>query len=127
DTDHVADPAVTAMATTAQAAAQPRDSLSAAVHDAIRNRDTIVDLAVQGDIVGKLIVHHQDIATVQQMKQQLMTIFMLTFIALAIISSLYIVYLNRAVFRPFTKLQSFASHVARGVLDLPLDMDKRNR
>ena len=38
----------------------------------------------------------------------------------------YVVYLNRAVIRPFHKLRGFAKRVAGGNLDIPLEMDRQN-
>jgi len=97
------------------------------IHEAIRSRDTVVDLMVDDGYVGKLIIHHQDIALVQRMKLQLMSILLATFVVLAILSIVYMVYINRSVIRPFKQLQSFAAQVARGNLDIPLVMDKHNR
>ena len=36
-------------------------------------------------------------------------------------------HMNRTILRPFQKLQSFAARVASGDLDIPLDMDRKNR
>lgn len=43
-----------------------------------------------------------------------------------IISFLYILYIYRTLLKPFQQLQNFAANVARGNLDIPLNMDKNN-
>lgn len=60
------------------------------------------------------------------MKTSLTKVITWTFLALAVLCILYLLYLETTVFRPFRRLQHFASHVARGILDLPLSMGKRN-
>jgi signal transduction histidine kinase len=44
----------------------------------------------------------------------------------AAIGGLYL-YLNKTILRPFKKLEAFASRVASGNLDIPLEMDRENR
>jgi histidine kinase len=50
----------------------------------------------------------------------------LIFGVLMIFSILYIIYIYRTILKPFQQLQNFASSVARGNLDIPLNMDKNN-
>ena len=105
---------------------QTAEELSTTINDAIRNRDTIIDVMKKDSLVGKLIIHNDNKEVVQHMKSQLVIIIVLTFTTLIVLCILYILFLNHTVFKPFRKLQSFAVNVARGNLDLPLTMDKNN-
>src|SRR5690606_5333984 len=88
--------------------------------------DTIVDLVIQEDIVGKLIVHHQDKELVEQLKDGVNSVLMMTFILIGLLCLVFIFYIHATMIKPFNKLQDFASRVARGILDVPLSMDKHN-
>ena len=46
--------------------------------------------------------------------------------AFAAISAAMCLHCDKSILRPFKKLQGFASQVAAGNLDVPLDMDKKN-
>ncbi|MEC0090491.1 HAMP domain-containing sensor histidine kinase [Paenibacillus macquariensis] len=105
---------------------QTAEELSTTINDAIRNRDTIIDVMQKDSLVGKLIIHNDNKEVVQHMKSQLLIIIVLTFTTLMVLCVLYIIFLNHTVFTPFKKLQSFAVNVARGNLDIPLTMDKDN-
>jgi signal transduction histidine kinase len=45
----------------------------------------------------------------------------------AVTCVLFALHLYKTILRPFKKLEDFASRVAQGNLDIPLDMDKHNR
>lgn len=105
---------------------QTADGLSMTINDAIRNRDSILDVMVEGTPAGKLIIHDDYDQKMQRNKEQLVTVIFITFTVLTVLCVLYIIFLNRAVITPFKKLQSFALNVARGNLDIPLNMDKNN-
>ncbi|OAB27050.1 two-component sensor histidine kinase [Paenibacillus macquariensis subsp. defensor] len=105
---------------------QTSEELSTTINDAIRNRDTVIDVMQKDSLVGKLIIHNDNKEVVQHMKSQLLIIIVLTFTTLMVLCVLYIIFLNYTVFTPFKKLQSFAVNVARGNLDIPLTMDNNN-
>ncbi|MFJ8065325.1 ATP-binding protein [Psychrobacillus sp. NPDC096426] len=94
--------------------------------DSIKNRDTLIDLKQNNEIVGKIIIRNNEQEIVEQMKSELVTSISLIFGLLMIISILYIIYLYRTLLRPFQQLRNFAANVARGNLDIPLNMDKNN-
>jgi signal transduction histidine kinase len=96
------------------------------LNDAIKNRDTITDVIVNGTLVGKLIIHNDYKQIVQHIKKQLAIVIFTTFVALTVLCAIYMIFLNQTVFKPFKKLQSFAVNVARGNLDIPLKMDRNN-
>ena len=87
------------------------------INDAIKNRDTLIDLKKNNEIVGKLIIHNNEQQIVDQMKSELVTSISLIFGLLMLISILYISYIYRTLLKPFQQLQSFATNVARGHLE----------
>lgn len=96
------------------------------VYDAIKNRDTIIDLKLHDEVVGKVIIFNNEQQLVEQMKSELGTFIILIFSLLMILCILYIIYIYRTVLKPFQQLQYFAVNVARGNLNMPLNMDKNN-
>lgn len=100
--------------------------LSETVYEAIRNRDAVLDVTVEGQLAGKLIIHDDYRQFIQNIKRQLMIVMLTTFTIVTVLCALYVVFLNRSIIRPFRNLQNFALHVARGNLDFPLKMDKNN-
>jgi len=105
---------------------QSADGISTTVYAAIKNRDIVMDLTRQGEIAGKIILHNKDQDIIGQMKRELVLILTILFVILLLLSTGYVYYLDRTIFKPFNKLQSFAMHVARGNLNIPLHMDKKN-
>lgn len=96
------------------------------IYDAIKNRDTIIDVIQNNEIVGKIIIRNNEQEIIQQMKRELALSISLIFGLLMIISIFYIFYIYRTLLKPFQQLQIFAANVARGNLDIPLNMDKNN-
>lgn len=96
------------------------------MYDAIKNRDTFIDLKRNNEIVGKIIIRNNEKEIMEQMKSELVTSITLIFGLLMIISILYITYIYRTLLKPFLQLQTFAVNVARGNLDIPLNMAKNN-
>lgn len=103
-----------------------RSGLNETMSDAIRNRDTILDVSRNGRTFGKLILYNNTSKQWQQYRNHLLSFCMgiISFLILLII--LYSLYVDRMIFRPFRKLQAFASSVAKGNLEIPLEMDKAN-
>ncbi|AWE08798.1 sensor histidine kinase [Lysinibacillus sp. 2017] len=96
------------------------------IYDAIKNRDTVIDLKQNNEIVGKIIIRNNEQEIVEQMKNELVTSISLIFGLLMIISILYITFIYKTLLEPFQQLQYFAVNVARGNLEIPLNMDKNN-
>lgn len=96
------------------------------LNEAISHRDTIVDLVLHGQTVGKIIIYNNTLEQLFHLKKQTFTNFLLfTLLSFSLLLG-YLFYLNRTVFHPFHKLKEFAVRVAGGNLDLPLTMDKNN-
>ncbi|MFE3576037.1 ATP-binding protein [Lysinibacillus sp. NPDC059133] len=96
------------------------------IYDAIKNRDSIIDVMQNDEIVGKIIIRNNDKEIVQKMKKELVTSFSLIVGLLMSVIIIYNVYIYRTLLKPFMQLQHFAADVARGNLDIPLNMDKNN-
>ena len=96
------------------------------LYEAIKNKDTIIDLKHNNELVGKIIIHNNEQEVVEQMKKELVIVISLVFVLLMSITILYIIYIHRTLLKPFQQLQLFAANVARGNLDIPLNMDKNN-
>ncbi|QTD40452.1 HAMP domain-containing sensor histidine kinase [Sporosarcina sp. Te-1] len=96
------------------------------LYEAIKNKDTIIDVKQNNEIVGKLIIHNNEQEIIQQLKSELVTFTVLLFVLLMIACILYVTYIYRVLLKPFRQLQIFAANVAKGHLDFPLHMDKNN-
>ena len=103
-----------------------RNGLSENINDAIRNRDTIVDIDVNDEIVGKIIFYNNTGMLWQQFRTGLIKGIIIILMLLMATCMGYTFYLNHTVLRPFSKLQAFAKSIAMGNLDAPLEMDQNN-
>jgi len=105
---------------------QTPESHFTTVYDAIKKKDTIVDVKQGSEIVGKLILHKHEQEVIQQLKSELVMFIVWLFVLLMLGSLLYVAYIYKALLKPFQRLQTFAANVAKGHLDFPLHMDKNN-
>ncbi|MEH7235403.1 HAMP domain-containing sensor histidine kinase [Bacillus sp. JJ1562] len=96
------------------------------LYSAIKKRDTIIDLKQNNEIVGKIVIHNNEQEIVEQMKRELVTSISLIGSLLMIVIILYMIYIYKTLLKPFHQLQYFAANVARGNLDIPLNMGKNN-
>ncbi|MBT2290705.1 HAMP domain-containing histidine kinase [Paenibacillus albidus] len=105
---------------------QSAAGLPVSINEAIRHRDPVLDVQVDGKLAGKLILRDDFGTQLQRGKEQLMAVVWVTFTVLIVLGVLYAIFLHRVVITPFRKLQRFALNVARGNLDIPLSMDTNN-
>lgn len=106
--------------------AETRSGIDTNQSDAVRSRDTVVDLSCRGRVVGKLIVYNNTAFQWEQYRDRLLFVCTGVILLLILLLIIYSFYIDRTIFRPFRKLKAFASHVAEGNLDVPLLMDKGN-
>ncbi len=105
---------------------QTKFGISQTIHDAIIHRDTIVDVAHNQQIVGKIIIYNNSIEEFQVEKQKISAIFIgIMFLQVSIYIG-YMCYLHQKLIQPFQRLQQFAKRIAGGNLDIPLTMDRDN-
>ncbi len=103
-----------------------RSGLSESLNTAVRHKDTILDIEIEGSMVGKLILYNNDALIFRSEKQSVIfTVIAALFLNCGICAG-YFFYIHHVVIRPFRKLKKFAERVADGNLDIPLEMDRKN-
>ncbi len=103
-----------------------KSGLSENINSAIVNRDTILDITVDGLTVGKVLISNNGARTLQAQKRTAIIIISVVIVVQFGICIGYAVYLYTVVVKPFRKLKGFAERIAGGNLDIPLEMDRRN-
>lgn len=103
-----------------------KPGLSESINEAISHRDTILDIEREGAAVGKIIIFNDSAQRFADNKRKIVLIFAAAAVFQILMCSVYSVYLNRTVIKPFHKLKRFAKSVAGGNLDIPLEMDREN-
>ena len=101
-----------------------RDGLSESINEAIKTRGLIIDLEVDGEVVGKVIFDYSMDEQIEGFKRNIVIGLVLIGSFQVVIIIAWYVYLKKTMITPFKKLSSFAARVAEGNLDLPLEMDK---
>lgn len=96
------------------------------LNEAIKHRDTIVDIKYKDKITGKLIIYNEAGKILEESRNNLIIVSIGCCLLLFLWGIIYIIYMNKAVVKPFSHLKEFASSVAAGNLDMPLDMDRNN-
>lgn len=103
-----------------------KQGLSESLNAAIAHRDTVLDITVGDNVVGKVIVYNDGAQTLKSQKQ---TAIIILAVAIAVecgICAVYALYLHQTTVKPFAKLKGFAERIAGGNLDIPLQMDRQN-
>ncbi|MDF2652474.1 MAG: hypothetical protein K0Q73_8279 [Paenibacillus sp.] len=106
--------------------AATRNGLNENTNDAIRNRDTIVEVVKDGEVVGKVIFYNNTVSIWTLNKMRVLTTYIGMLALLMILCAGYTVYLNHTIIRPFHKMKKFAGNIAAGNFDVPLEMDRSN-
>lgn len=96
------------------------------VVDASAERCTIRAIESDKEIIGWLIIPNDARRIISNKQKSIIISSLITNLIVIILILAYYLYLNRKIIRPFEKLKRFAANVARGELDIPLDMDKSN-
>lgn len=96
------------------------------LNNAYKNIDMIVDINIDGEILGK-IIFNTNLNEIQKQKQNKLTFAIVIIYGILLILCISnILYLQFSLYKPFKKLKKFASSVASGNLDYPIEMDKNN-
>ena len=113
-----------------------REDMSRSISSATSNYDIIRDIeivegsleedggAVRKKVVGKLIVRNPKKDQEQKMNRKIAAFLAIIIALTAVVFILYYIYLRVRVVAPFNKLKKFASRIASGDLDTPLEMDR---
>lgn len=102
------------------------DNISKTINEAVRHRDTILNIELDGNIVGKIIIYNDSIDIFNTQKQIVIIVLTIAITIQCAIFFAFVTYLYLSIVRPFRKLEGFAERVSSGDLDIPLEMDKRN-
>ncbi|MEE3467196.1 MAG: HAMP domain-containing sensor histidine kinase [Eubacterium sp.] len=92
--------------------------------EAIQKQDTILDLTVDGNVIGKVLFVNTTVKRIESYKQQMIWCILITSLIQLMIILIFLLYLNHRIIRPFALLKDFAVRVAAGNLDLPLTLDR---
>ena len=100
------------------------DGLSESINDAIKNHDTIMDIEVDGERTGRVIIYNATKGSLRDYRGRvlLLSVFF-AFLSSCVLIFFYL-YLKKSIITPFQKLNDFALRVAGGNLDLPLEVDR---
>lgn len=100
--------------------------LSESVNEAVIHRDTILDIEINGEVLGKIIIYNDSPQTIWDGRKKSAAVLIFAAALQLICFAVYSTYTYRRVIKPFGKLENFAERVAGGNLDIPLEMDKGN-
>lgn len=106
--------------------AASKEGLNENIYSAIENRDTIIDISRDGELLGKLLIYNDTAERWQYYKVALQGRMVFLLALITVLCMLYMLIIDRSILKPFRKLQGFAKNVSEGRLDLPLEMDRGN-
>lgn len=95
------------------------------VNDALKDERILVDFRKGKTIVGKVIFTDYHTLKKEQNLRQMRFLLGIIGVVWAVLI-LFILKLNHEIIRPFQKLQNFSKGVAKGNLNIPLYMEKKN-
>lgn len=94
------------------------------INDAILNHSTILDLEVDGKVVGKVLIDSSFNLSIASYKNKLLNLIIACSLFQMILIIVYYFYLNKKIIKPFKDMNEFAVRIAGGNLDIPLYMDR---
>lgn len=93
---------------------------------ATSERYTIRDIKVDGEFVGKLLIDNDFDAAISGAQNRFMLRYYIAILIEAVIIAVFLFWVFKNIVKPFDDLKDFASDVASGNLDKPLEMDRGN-
>lgn len=102
-----------------------REEIPESINSAVAGRNTILDIEIEGEVKGKILIGGDEDLLVSE-KKNLLAAFSAAIIIQAAICAAYTLYLEIRIIKPFRKMRGFAERVAGGNLDIPLEMDREN-
>lgn len=99
---------------------------SESLNDAIKNNDIILDVIVDDNVVGKILIENQTNKLLNNTKGYIITVIVVISIIQFLIFISYFYHMDKTLVKPFKDLSGFAARVAQGNLDIPLSMDKKH-
>ena len=101
-----------------------RSDMSKSVSSATTHYDIIRDIQVGDEVVGKIIIHNPDVERTNQRNHEKALYFGLIMGVMLFFMTVYYIYIDVRVVKPFSKMKFFSVGVASGDLDTPLEMDR---
>lgn len=102
------------------------DGLSESLNSAYKYKDTIIDIVIDNNVKGKIIINNNFNELLNKNRKSYIT-FIICISSIQILSfMIYYIYMHIYYMKPFKKMEKFASRVSSGNLDIPLNMDKNN-
>lgn len=96
------------------------------LQEAIRRRDTVIDLYDGSEQLGKLVLVNDLVLQAGRQQGRLLAVLGAGTVLFILAGICYVLCLEKTVFGPFKRLKVFAVRVAEGNLDIPLTMDRDN-
>ncbi len=103
-----------------------KDDLSQSLNEAYKNRDTIIDLIIDNEVKGKIIICNDVKGIVNRHNNIYINIIIWVSSIQLIALIIYYIVLYKKILEPFNKMKNFAIRVSNGNLDIPLEMDRKN-
>lgn len=103
-----------------------KDDLSQSLNEAYKNRDTIIDLIIDNEVKGKIIICNDVKGIVNRHNDIYINIIIWVSSIQLIALIIYYIVLYKKILEPFNKMKNFAIRVSNGNLDIPLEMDRKN-
>lgn len=100
--------------------------VSLTMSDAVKRNDTILDVMPDGELMGHMIFRNTIADRINSWRIRIAITVFVSSVLQAILILSYYFYLRKTITEPFGKLSSFATRVAGGDLDVPLDLDKKH-
>ena len=101
-------------------------SKSESINEAIQNNDIILDIVVDNNIVGKILIQNSTNKQLNNTKAYIIVVIVIVSIVQLFIFISYFYYMDKTLVKPFNDLDEFAARVAQGNLDIPLYMDRKH-
>lgn len=96
------------------------------LNEAIKNKNIIFDSKVNGEIVGKIIIESNEKSFADSINEGKIKAVLVVYFGFVALCTIYLLYIEKSIYKPFNKLKGFAENIAKGNLDTPLEMDKNN-
>ncbi|MBP0974186.1 MAG: HAMP domain-containing histidine kinase [Oscillospiraceae bacterium] len=103
-----------------------RRGISETVSAATSHYDIIRDIEIDGEVVGRLIVHNDAERFQRESAARAAALIGGLSLLMLAVSLSYCIYLKKRIVEPFGKLEGFAEKIAAGDLETPLEMDRDN-
>ena len=97
---------------------------SESLNDAVKNNDVILDLTIDGVVVGKVLIENSTNKQLNNTKTYIIVVIIVISLIQLTVFICYFYHMDKTIVRPFHELSGFAERVAQGNLDIPLNMDR---